>query len=324
MNRLNSSNTVIGVIMDPIEKVNVFKDSTYAMILAAQNRGWDVRYMQQADLYTQRGVAYTTSQRLELFPDETPWFRLGEVEEHPLADCHTILMRKDPPFDIEYIYTTYVLDLAERDGAMIVNKPQSLRDANEKFFTTWFPDCAPETLVTRAPERLRRFINEHKDCILKPLEGMGGASVFRVRNDDPNTGVIIETLAEHGEKSVMAQRFIPEITKGDKRILVVDGEPVPYALARIPKPGETRGNLAAGGTGVGVELSDRDRWICEQVGPVLKQKGILFAGLDVIGDYLTEVNVTSPTCIRELDKQYGLDIAGSLMDAIEKRLGHIQ
>lgn len=323
MNSLESRQTVIGVIMDPIEKVNVIKDSTYAMILAAQKRGWTVRYMQQGDLYTEHGFAYTRSQRLELFPDETPWFRLGESEQHPLTDCHAILMRKDPPFDIEYIYTTYVLDLAERDGALIVNKPQSLRDANEKFFTTWFPDCAPETLVTRDPARLRQFITEHGDSILKPLEGMGGASVFRVRDDDPNTGVIIETLAEHGGKSVMAQRYIPEITEGDKRILVVDGDPVPYALARIPKPGETRGNLAAGGTGVGIELSDRDRWICEQVGPVLKQKGILFAGLDVIGDYLTEINVTSPTCIRELDKQYGLDIAGSLMDAIERQLGSV-
>ena len=312
--------TLIGFIMDPIEAINVNKDSTYAMILAAQRRGWSVRYMRQEDIYTSRGIAYTTSRSLELKPEQDPWFSLGEADEHPLADCDAILMRKDPPFDIEYIYTTYALDLAERDGALVVNRPQSLRDANEKFFTTWFPQCSPETLVTRDPQRLRQFIAEHEDSILKPLEGMGGASVFRVRSDDPNIGVIIETLAEHGGKSVMAQRFIPEITEGDKRILMVDGKPVEYALARIPMPGETRGNLAAGGTGEGVALSDRDRWICDQVGPVLQDKGILFAGLDVIGDYLTEINVTSPTCIRELDKQYGLDIAGDLMDAIERRL----
>jgi len=321
MNPAMENTTVIGIIMDPIEAINVAKDSTYAMILAAQKRGWEVRYMLQTDLYTEQGIASTRSRKLTLLPGETPWFRLGDAEEHRLSDCHVILMRKDPPFDIEYITTTYVLDLAERDGALIINRPQSLRDANEKFFTTWFPECAPQTLVTRDPVRLGKFICTHQDCILKPLEGMGGASVFRVRNGDPNTGVIIETLARHGGKSVMAQRFIPEITAGDKRILMIDGEPVPYALARIPKPGETRGNLAVGGTGKGVALNERDRWICRQVGPVLKQKGILFAGLDVIGDYLTEVNVTSPTCIRELDKQYGLDIAGELMDAIERHLG---
>jgi glutathione synthase len=320
MNMTDDRRTVIGFIMDPIEAINVDKDSTFAMILAAQVRGWEVRYMLQTDIYTSQGIAYATSRTLELMPGQDPWFSLGEPDEHPLSDCDAVLMRKDPPFDIEYIYTTYALDLVERDGSLIVNKPQSLRDANEKFFTTWFPQCAPETLVTRDPLRLRQFIADNEDSILKPLEGMGGASVFRVRSDDPNIGVIIETLAEHGNKSVMAQRFIPEITDGDKRILVVDGEPVPYALARIPKPGETRGNLAAGGTGQGVALSDRDRWICEQVGPVLKDKGILFAGLDVIGDYLTEVNVTSPTCIRELDKEYGLDIGGSLMDAIARQL----
>jgi len=311
---------MLGVIMDPIAGINTAKDSTWAMILAAQRRGWSVRYMQQGDIYTSDGEARAVSQRLELTPGATPWFRLADKREHRLGECDAILMRKDPPFDIEYIYTTYALDLAERDGALVVNRPQSLRDANEKYFTAWFPQCTPPTLVTRSPERLRTFIETHHDCILKPLEGMGGASVFRVSETDPNRGVIIETLCRHGAQSVMAQRFIPEISAGDKRILLVDGEPVPYALARIPAPGETRGNLAAGGRGEGIPLSERDRWICAEVGPILRRKGILFAGLDVIGDYLTEINVTSPTCIRELDKQFDLDIAGQLMEAIARRL----
>jgi glutathione synthase len=310
----------IGVIMDPIGQINVNKDSTYAMILAAQRRHWQVHYLLQADLYTSNGEARCQSRELLLDPQQDPWYRLSDARDHRLADLDVILMRKDPPFDIEYIYTTYVLDLAERDGALVVNRPQSLRDANEKFFTTWFPQCAPPTLVSRSSNRLLDFIEQHGDCILKPLEGMGGASVFRVRQDDPNKAVILETLGRHGTQTVMAQRFIPEISAGDKRILMVDGNPVDYALARIPAPGETRGNLAAGGTGQGVALSDRDRWICSEVGPTLREKGILFAGLDVIGDYLTEINVTSPTCIRELDKQYGLDIAGDLMDAIAQRL----
>ena len=312
--------TVIGVIMDPIEKINITKDSTWAMILAAQKRGWEVRYMQQADLFTSNGRVYAESRVVKLFPGKDRWLELSPPCTHELSQCDAVLMRKDPPFDMEYIYTTYKLELAEQRGTLIVNSPQSLRDFNEKFFTTWFPQCAPPTLVTRSAEQLRQFIVEHDDCIFKPLDGMGGASVFRVHGDDYNKGVIIETLTKHGTTSVMAQRFIPEISEGDKRILMVDGIAAPYALARIPAPGETRGNLAAGGSGKGVALSDRDYWISEQVGPMLKEKGILFAGLDVIGDYLTEINVTSPTCIRELDKQFNLDIAGDLMNAIELRL----
>ena len=315
-----SMSPVIGVIMDPIEKINITKDSTWAMILAAQKRGWEVRYMQQADLYTSNGQVYAESRVVKLLPGQDPWLELSAPDKHELSQCNAILMRKDPPFDMEYIYTTYKLELAEQQGALIVNSPQSLRDCNEKFFTTWFPQCAPPTLVTRSAEQLRQFLFEHDDCIFKPLDGMGGASVFRVHGNDYNKAVIIETLTKHGTTSVMAQLFIPEISEGDKRILMVDGKAVPYALARIPAPGETRGNLAAGGSGKGVALSDRDYWITEQVGPVLKEKGILFAGLDVIGDYLTEINVTSPTCIRELDKQFDLDIAGDLMDAIELRL----
>ncbi len=315
-----SKTIVIGVIMDPIEKINIVKDSTWAMILAAQKRGWQVRYMQQADLFTSNGRVYAESRVVRLLPGQDPWLELSQATTHELAECNAVLMRKDPPFDLEYIYTTYMLELVELQGTLIVNRPQSLRDCNEKFFTTWFPQCAPPTLVTRSAEQLRQFIREHDDCIFKPLDGMGGASIFRVGSNDPNKGVIIETLTQNGTTSIMAQRFIPEISAGDKRILMVDGKAVPYALARIPKAGETRGNLAAGGTGKGVALSERDVWISEQVGPVLKEKGILFAGIDVIGDYLTEINVTSPTCIRELDKQFELDIAGDLMNAIEQRL----
>jgi glutathione synthase len=311
---------VIGVIMDPIEQININKDSTWAMILAAQKRGWQVRYMRQNDVFSSNGSVYAESRVVTLLPGQDPWLEMSPATTHELSECHAVLMRKDPPFDLEYIYTTYMLDQAERQGTLIVNRPQSLRDCNEKFFTTWFPQCAPPTLVTRSAEQLRQFIHDHNDCIFKPLDGMGGASVFRVQGDDPNKGVIIETLTHHGTTSVMAQRFIPEISKGDKRILMVDGKAAPYALARVPLAGETRGNLAAGGTGKGIALSDRDYWISEQVGPVLKEKGILFAGLDVIGDYLTEINVTSPTCIRELDKQFELDIAGDLMDAIALRL----
>ena len=311
---------IIGVIMDPIEQINIVKDSTWAMILAAQKRGWQVRYMQQGDLFTRDGLVFAESRAVKLLPGKEPWLELSDTTRHELAECHAVLMRKDPPFDLEYIYTTYMMELTELQGTLMVNKPQSLRDCNEKFFTTWFPQCSPPTLVTRSDEQLRQFIHEHRDCIFKPLDGMGGASIFRVGEDDPNQGVIIETLTQNGTTSVMAQRFIPEISAGDKRILMVDGKAAPYALARIPKAGETRGNLAAGGTGEGLALSERDIWIAEQVGPVLKEKGILFAGLDVIGDYLTEINVTSPTCIRELDKQFGLDIAGDLMDAIEHHL----
>lgn len=310
----------LAVLMDPIGGIQVKKDSTLAMLLAAQARGWVLRYLEQPDLYTLNSEPRAALRPLAVRDDPRDWFHLGEPAETPLVECDVLLMRKDPPFDMEYIYTTYQLELAEQAGVLVVNRPQALRDANEKLFTAWFPDCTPPTLVSRDPERLRRFLDQEGDIILKPLDGMGGASIFRLRRGDPNTSVILETLTRHGARSAMAQRFLPEIRAGDKRILLVDGEPVPYALARIPPPGETRGNLAAGGRGEGVTLSDRDREICARVGPVLRERGILFAGLDVIGDWLTEINVTSPTCIRELDALYGLDIAGDLMDAIARRL----
>jgi len=310
----------LGVVMDPIGSIKAYKDSTLAMLLEAQARGWPIRYMEQGDLFLRDGQALARQRGLKVFDDAGRWFEWGEETTGPLSDLDVILMRKDPPFDMEYVYTTYLLERAEDAGVLVVNRPRSLRDANEKLFTAWFPQCTPPTLVTRAAGRIRDFLAEHGDIVLKPLGGMGGESVFRVRRGDPNVNVTIETLTAHASRYAMAQRFLPEIAQGDKRILLIDGEPVPYALARVPAAGETRGNLAAGGTGTGVPLSERDRWICAQVGPVLREKGLLFVGLDVIGDYLTEINVTSPTCIRELDRQYGLHISARLMDAIADRL----
>ena len=310
----------LGVVMDPIASIKTYKDSTFAMLLAAQARGWELYYMEQQDLFLRDGISFGRMRPLSVTDDRDDWFTWRDnVKELPLHELNAILMRKDPPLDLEYLYSTYLLEQAEARGTLIVNRCASLRDANEKLFTAWFPQCCAPTLVSRDASRFRAFLDQQQDIILKPLDAMGGASIFRVRHDDPNTSVILETLTDHGRRMAMAQRFIPEISAGDKRILLVDGEPVPYALARIPAQGETRGNLAAGGRGEGVALTERDYWICEQVAPVLKEKGLLFVGLDVIGDYLTEINVTSPTCIRELDQQYGLDIGGQLMDAIAAR-----
>ena len=306
----------IGVVMDPIGDINFKKDSTLAMLLEAQSRGWELYYMEQADLYMAHDVARAQMKPLKVFDNANNWYQLDSAEELALDSLDAILMRKDPPFNMDYIYSTYILEKAEEKGTLIINKPQSLRDANEKLFTNNFAQCMPPTLVSSQAEHLKAFYQQHKDIILKPLDGMGGASVFRIKEGDSNLSVIIETLTEHGNKLTMAQRFIPEITQGDKRILLINGEPVPYALARIPAKGETRANLAAGGEGIGIELTDRDRWICEQVAPLLKAKGLIFVGIDVIGDYLTEVNVTSPTCIRELDKQYNINISALLMDWI--------
>jgi len=312
--------TALGVVMDPIGSIKYHKDSTLAMLLAAQARGWELYYMEMADLLMFDGEAQGWLRPLTVFADAGHWYELGESRLRPLHNLDVILMRKDPPFDMEYIYATYLLELAERRGSLVVNKPQSLRDANEKVFTSLFPQCTPPTLITRRADQIRRFLEQHREVILKPLGGMGGASIFKVSANDPNTSVIIETLTDYGSRYAMAQRFIPEISAGDKRILLIDGKPVPYALARIPASGELRGNLAAGGQGVGVALTERDYWICDQVAAILKEKGLIFVGLDVIGDYLTEINVTSPTCIRELDAQYGLDIGGELMDAIARHL----
>lgn len=306
----------IGVVMDPIGNINFKKDSTLAMLLEAQSRGWSLFYMEQADLYMKHDVARAQMKPLKVFNDANNCFQLDAAEDRTLNSLDAILMRKDPPFNMDYIYSTYILEKAEEKGTLIINKPQSLRDANEKLFTNNFPQCMPPTLVSSQLKNIKAFYQEHKDIILKPLDGMGGASVFRIKPSDSNLSVIIETLTKHGTTLAMAQRFIPEIKQGDKRILLINGEPIPYALARIPAKGETRANLAAGAEGVGIELTDRDRWICEQVAPLLKAKGLIFVGIDVIGDYLTEVNVTSPTCIRELDEQFNINISAVLMDWI--------
>jgi glutathione synthase len=310
----------LAVVMDPIQSINIKKDSTFAMLLEAQARGWALWYLEQPDLYVRDGSAYGRMRSLTVRDDAQDWYTLSAGADRPLASADAILMRKDPPFDMEYVYTTYVLERAAAEGVLVVNRPDSLRDANEKFFTAWFPQCCAPTLVSRQRARFKAFLETEKEIVVKPLDGMGGESVFRVRLGDPNTNVILEMLTQRERRMAMAQRFIPEYIEGDKRILLIDGDPIPYALARVPAPGEARANLATGATGKGVALSNRDRWICAQVGPVARERGLLFVGLDVIGEYLTEINVTSPTCIRELDALYGLNISARLMDVIAARV----
>ncbi|MDG9852700.1 glutathione synthase [Pseudomonas nitroreducens] len=310
----------LGIVMDPIAQISFKKDSSLAMLLAAQARGWQLFYMEQQDLYQKENVARGRMRPLKVFYDPAHWFELEEEVDQPLSELDVILMRKDPPFDNEFVYSTYLLEQAEAAGTLIVNKPQSLRDCNEKYFATLFPQCAPPTVVSRRSDILREFAAEHRDIILKPLDGMGGSMIFRHREGDPNLSVILETLTRHGQEQVMAQRYLPAIKDGDKRILMIDGEPVEYCLARIPAQGETRGNLAAGGRGVAQPLTERDRWIAAQVGPELRKRGLLFVGLDVIGENLTEINVTSPTCIREIDAAYGTRIGERLMAVIDEKL----
>lgn len=310
----------IGIIMDPIDSITPKKDSSLAMLLEAERREAEIHYFEQSDLRIIAGTAFGRSRRLSVRDNDESWFEFGAASDIELGDLDAILMRKDPPFDMEYIYTTYILDRAEQAGALIVNRPQALRDMNEKVYTAWFPECTPLTLITRSMDDMRAFLVEHEQIVVKPLYGMGGKSIFVVKKGDNNANVIFETLTDYGQQFAMAQLYIPEISLGDKRILLINGEPVPYSLARIPAAGENRGNLVLGATGKGQELSRRDREICEHVGPVLRDNGVIFAGLDVIGDYLTEVNVTSPTGIRELDKQFSLNIAGQLFDAIESEL----
>ncbi|MGB1220316.1 MAG: glutathione synthase [Alcanivoracaceae bacterium] len=310
----------IGVIMDPIAHIKPWKDSTFAMLLEAQRRQWPVFYMTPADLYVRDGEARARCQPLSVRDDRHDWFSLDDARDMPLADLDMLLMRQDPPFNNHYLYVTYILEKAEQQGTLVVNRPQSVRDCNEKLFATEFPQCCSPTLVSGRPDLLRAFVEEHADVVMKPLDGMGGSNIFRIEPGSPNLSVIIDVLTEQGRTPIMAQRYIPEITEGDKRILMIDGEPVSHALARVPAKGELRGNLAAGGTGVGRELSERDRWICNEIGPVLRERGLYFVGLDVIGDYLTEINVTSPTCIRELDAIYDCNIAGDLFDCLLTKL----
>ena len=310
----------VGIVMDPIAGISYKKDSSLAMLLAAQDRGWTLFYMEQQDLYLNEGKARARMKPLKVFANPQKWFELDAETDTALSDLDVILMRKDPPFDMEFVYSTYLLEQAERDGVLIVNKPQSLRDCNEKLFATQFTQCTPPTVVSRRADVLREFATLHGDVILKPLDGMGGTSIFRHRVGDPNLSVILETLTNNGTQQIMAQGYLPAIKDGDKRILIIDGEPVDYCLARIPAQGETRGNLAAGGRGEARPLSEKDRWIAAQVGPTLREKGLLFVGLDVIGEHLTEINVTSPTCIREIDNAFGTNIGALLMDAIERKL----
>ncbi|WP_395490191.1 glutathione synthase [Cedecea davisae] len=312
----------LGIVMDPIAHINIKKDSSFAMLLEAQRRGYELHYMEMADLYLNNGEARARTRLLSIEQNYDKWYEFGTEQDIALADLNVVLMRKDPPFDTEFIYATYILERAEEKGTLIVNKPQSLRDCNEKLFTAWFADLTPETLVTRNKAQLKAFWQQHGDIIMKPLDGMGGASIFRVKQDDPNIGVIAETLTELGSRYCMAQNYLPAIKDGDKRVLVVDGEPVPYCLARIPQGGETRGNLAAGGRGEPRPLTESDWEIARRVGPTLKAKGLIFVGLDIIGDRLTEINVTSPTCIREIEAEFPVSITGMLFDAIEKRLAN--
>lgn len=310
----------IVVVMDPIGSIKIAKDSTFAMLLEGQRRGHRLFYVVPGGLSVIDGAAKANVAPLQVREDADNWFELSSASQITLGSGHVVLMRLDPPVDPAYVHDTQILGLAQRAGALVVNDPQGLRDMNEKLAALEFPQCCPPTVVSRDPVAIKAFITEHGDTVLKPLDGMGGRSIFRARVGDPNINVILETLTESGRHLAMAQRFIPEIAAGDKRILLIDGEPVDYCLARIPQGDEFRGNLAAGGRGEGRALTERDRWIAAQVGPEMKRRGMVFVGLDVIGDYLTEVNVTSPTCIRELDAQYGLNIAGSLFDAIEARL----
>lgn len=310
----------LGMVMDPIQNINPHKDTSFAMLLEAQRRGWKNYYIKPQEIWLQDGIAWGRMAQITVVDNLDHWFDLGESLDQSLVNLDVLFMRKDPPFDMDYIYLTYLLEQAEAEGLLVINKPASLRNANEKLFTLWFPQCCPKTLVTSQPEFIREFISENTEAIIKPLHGMGGVSIFRLRLDDPNLTVILENMTAYDRRLVMVQQFIPEISAGDKRVLMIDGKPVPYALARIPVPGDFRGNLAAGATARAQPLTTRDQWICEQVGTTLRDKGLLFVGLDIIGDYLTEINVTSPTCARELDREFNLNICGKLMDVVDKKI----
>ena len=310
----------VAVVMDPIDHIKPAKDTTLAMMLAAQRRGHELHYLGLGDLWLRDGVAMGRARPAEVRDDPHDWYTLGEAAVRPLGGFDAILMRKDPPFDTEYIYATYILERAESAGALVVNRPQGLRDMNEKVYTAWFPECCAPTLITRDMADMHAFLHEHGRAVCKPLHGMGGRSIFVLDAGDKNASVVFETLTEYGQRYAIVQRYLPEIvTSGDSRVILVDGEPVPYALARIPSPADNRGNLAAGARGVGRPLDERDRWLASRIGPTLRDRGMLFVGLDVIGGYVTEINVTSPTGARELDRQFGLDVGALLVEAVEKR-----
>lgn len=310
----------LGVVMDPIQSINFYKDTTLSILLAAQEQGFKLFYMEQQDLFLENGAPFAEVRPLRVINNPDGWYELDQASAVPLNELDVVIMRKDPPFDSEFIYSTYILEAAEKLGTLVVNKPQSLRDCNEKVFATEFPQCTPPLLVSRSIKRLTRFLEEHQDVVFKPLDGMGGASIFRVRAEDQNLNVILETLTQFGNQTIMAQKYLPEITDGDKRVLVVDGEVIPFCLARIPSGNDFRGNLAAGGQGEVRPLSERDQWIAEQVAPSLVERGLLFVGLDIIGDYLTEINVTSPTCVQEIDRAQNTAIGEKLIAAICRRI----
>ncbi len=310
----------IAVVMDPISQIKPYKDTTLALMLAAQLCGHQLIYIEMQNLFLDQGVAKAVGQHMTVYDNNDTWYELNQEQTFTLGEVDTLLMRKDPPFDNQFIYATYILEHAAKQGCLVVNNPRSLRDCNEKVFATQFPQCCPPVLVSRSERLLKDFHQKHQDVIFKPLDGMGGSKIFRAKHDDPNVSVIIETLTCYESEYIMAQKFIPEITQGDKRVLVVNGEAIPYSLARIPADGETRGNIAAGGRGVPQPLTNRDKWIVDQVAPTLIAKGLFFVGLDIIGDYLTEINVTSPTCAREIDKAYDTQIGLKLINAIEQQL----
>ncbi len=308
------------MIMDPIESINIKKDTSFGFLLEAKNRGWDLFYCQPQNLSLKDNQVIADAQQINVFNEVGAHYDSGTSKNIKFDQFDAVFMRKDPPFDMDYIYSTYLLELAKEAGSLIINDPRSLRDCNEKLYTAWFPKFTPKTLVSASADQIKSFVTEQQDVILKPLDGMGGASIFRVKAGDPNVSVIIETLTQHGKQLAMAQTFIPEIVKGDKRILIVNGEVIPYTLARIPSKGETRGNLAAGGSGVPMPITDKELEIAEKIAPDLVKRGLYFVGLDMIGDYVTEINVTSPTCMRELENEYNINIAGKLFDAIEHQL----
>ncbi|MAV07656.1 MAG: glutathione synthase [Gammaproteobacteria bacterium] len=310
----------LGIVMDPIQSINYLKDTSLSILLAAQRQGYKLFYIEQGDLFLENGLPFAEVCPLRVFDDPDCWYELDSRSAVPLDEIDVVLMRKDPPFDSEYIYSTYILEAAEKRGTLVVNKPQSLRDCNEKVFATEFPQCTPPLLVSRSLKRLKGFLQEHQDVVFKPLDGMGGTSIFRVKADDQNLNVILETLTQYGSQTIMAQKYLADISDGDKRVLIVDGEVIPYCLARIPSASDFRGNLAAGGRGEVRPLSDRDQWIAKQIAPTLVERGLLFVGLDIIGDYLTEINVTSPTCVQEIDREQNTAIGDKLIAAINRRL----
>ena len=308
----------IGVLMDPIEQIKPDKDTSLALMKAAGQRGHELYYLTDKDLWLQDGIVWGQLSQLDVNPkDKNCWYELIDCQRQPLSELDVLLMRKDPPFNMNYIYLTYLLEMAEQQGVWVINNPRSLRDANEKLFTTWFPQCCPSTLVSSNTQQLYEFVLSVQHAVLKPLDSMGGHAIFQVKHNDPNLWVILETMTDDNKSMTMAQQYIPQVVEGDKRIILINGQAIPYALARVPKAGDFRGNISAGASYHTMTLTEHDLWIVDQVAPVLQEKGLLFVGLDVIGEYLTEINVTSPTCVREIEQEHSIDICGQFIDYVE-------